>query len=181
MVVEVVSVLVSSARVGDLSTMRIVDRLLCSAVQGEDSWKEDGEATSILVVVSLLEVAVSEGPSFDAGAVNINSKGSDLRLVRCAGWCIKCRGSTGRPRSSTLRSSVGAVSEAVRLARAEARSCSVLNKAETSPMVKGLEISLERRPRDRGDFCDSERLMAGRVSLSWEVAEGDSTSQLLGT
>ena len=85
MVVEVVSVLVSSARVGDLSTMRIVDRLLCSAVQGEDSWKEDGEATSILVVVSLLEVAVSEGPSFDAGAVNINSKGSDLRLVRCAG------------------------------------------------------------------------------------------------
>ena len=81
---EVVSFLVSSARVGDLSTMRIVDRLLCSAVQGEDSWKEDGEATSILVVVSLL-VAVSEGPSFDAGAVNINSKGSDLRFVRWAG------------------------------------------------------------------------------------------------
>lgn len=42
--------------------------------------------------------------------------------------------------------------------------------------------SLERpNPRDRGDRCDSERLIAGSVNLSCELAEGDSTSQLLGT
>jgi hypothetical protein len=79
-VVEIVSIFVSSARVGDRLTIRMVDRRLCSAAQGDDSWKDEGEAMSIFVVESssgVLEV----WPSLCTGAVNINSNGSDLRLV----------------------------------------------------------------------------------------------------
>lgn len=78
-VIEVVSIFVSSARVGDRLTIRIVDRRLCSAVQGDDSWKDEGEATSIFVAESSF-VVVEVWPSLYTGAVNINSNGSDLRL-----------------------------------------------------------------------------------------------------
>jgi hypothetical protein len=64
---------------------------------------------------------------------------------------------------------LGAESVAVKLARAEARSDSVFNNPEISPIENGRDesLSLERpNPRDRGDFCDSERLIAGSVNLS---------------